>query len=100
MFCHKLHAFFKKKILTSFRKKIARNGDVAAENPNYEWLEGFQPPEDIVVQRGIYRGPKVVQWVNWVHKEVEAMQIEFDGFCMPLSWIDDALRVDDQVCMD
>jgi hypothetical protein len=53
-----------------------------------------------VVQRGIYRGPKVVQWVNWVHKEVEAMQIEFDGFCMPLSWIDDALRVDDQVCMD
>jgi hypothetical protein len=23
MFCHKLHAFFMKKILTSFRKKIA-----------------------------------------------------------------------------
>jgi hypothetical protein len=33
-------------------------------------------------------------------KEVEAMQIEFDDFCMPLSGIDDALRVDDQVRME
>jgi hypothetical protein len=32
-------------------------------------------------------------------KEVEAMQIEFDDFCMPLSGIHDALRVDDQVPM-
>ncbi|CAM6046865.1 unnamed protein product [Sphagnum compactum] len=39
---------------------LQENGDIAAENPNYEWLEGFQPPEDFVVQRGIYRGPKVV----------------------------------------
>jgi hypothetical protein len=26
-----------------------------------------------------------------LHKEVEAMQIELDDFCMPLSGIDDAL---------
>ncbi len=26
-----------------------------------------------------------------LHNEVEAMQIEFDDFCMPLSGIDDAL---------
>ena len=39
---------------------LQQNGNIDLDDPSYDCLEAFRPPDDFVVQRGIYKGPKVV----------------------------------------
>jgi len=53
------HCSYYRKLPKRIPSGLQLNGiDVASHQ--LAWLEDYQPPDDFVVQRGLYRGPKVV----------------------------------------